>query len=185
MLYREGHFQSPLAAYLPEIFPANVERASWRGLFPLSAAASPPHSDGGGGDGGGGGSPLIIHLAGTGDHSYYRRELGLANALARDGVASILLENPFYGSRRPAGYWRSSLQNVSDLFVMGGSLMAECCYLLRWAGEQGHYPLGLSGVSMGGHMASLGSQLGTSRLYAHALQLITVEFPSNFCHPQQ
>ncbi|KAI1704173.1 abhydrolase domain containing 18 domain-containing protein [Ditylenchus destructor] len=38
---------------------------------------------------------------------------------------------------------------------MGGSLIAECCFLLRWAEEMGYDLLGLTGVSMGGHMASL------------------------------
>jgi hypothetical protein len=37
---------------------------------------------------------------------------------------------------------------------MGGSLICECCFLLRWAKEQGHSPLGLSGISMGGYMVS-------------------------------
>lgn len=44
---------------------------------------------------------------------------------------------------------------MSDLFVMGGALMAECNFLLKWAKQMGYSPLGLSGVSMGGHMASL------------------------------
>lgn len=50
---------------------------------------------------------------------------------------------------------RSSLNNVSDLFVMGGALMAECNFLLKWAKQMGYCPLGLCGVSMGGHMVSL------------------------------
>lgn len=38
---------------------------------------------------------------------------------------------------------------------MGGALIAECNFLLNWAKESGYSPLGLSGVSMGGYMASL------------------------------
>lgn len=38
---------------------------------------------------------------------------------------------------------------------MGGALMVECCFIIKWAIQQGHWPVGLSGVSMGGHMASL------------------------------
>lgn len=38
---------------------------------------------------------------------------------------------------------------------MGGALIAECNFLLKWAKQQGYWPLGLAGVSMGGHMASL------------------------------
>lgn len=51
--------------------------------------------------------------------------------------------------------FRSSLLNVSDLFVMGGALMAECNYMLDWARRLEYWPVGLSGVSMGGHMVSL------------------------------
>lgn len=38
---------------------------------------------------------------------------------------------------------------------MGGALVAECNFLLKWAREQGYWPVGLAGVSMGGHMACL------------------------------
>lgn len=38
---------------------------------------------------------------------------------------------------------------------MGGCLIMECIVLLNWCEENGYGPLGLSGVSMGGHMASL------------------------------
>jgi len=49
----------------------------------------------------------------------------------------------------------SSLNNVSDLFVMGGLLILESLALLYWCERQGYGPLGISGLSMGGHMASL------------------------------
>jgi hypothetical protein len=62
-------------------------RASWQGLFPKNGAKN----------------GLIIHLAGTGDHSFFRRRWGFANDLLKCGISSILLENPFYGSRRPKG----------------------------------------------------------------------------------
>ena len=48
---------------------------------------------------------------------------------------------------------RSSLHNVSDLFVMGGALVLESLVLLHWCERQGYGPLGLSGVSMGGHVS--------------------------------
>ncbi|KAI8521716.1 hypothetical protein Bbelb_014700 [Branchiostoma belcheri] len=50
---------------------------------------------------------------------------------------------------------RSSLLNVSDIFVMGGALILESQVLLHWCERQGLGPLGLTGISMGGHMASL------------------------------
>ncbi|XP_041053523.1 protein ABHD18 isoform X4 [Carcharodon carcharias] len=50
---------------------------------------------------------------------------------------------------------RSSLRNVSDLFVMGGALVLESAALLHWLERGGYGPLGMTGISMGGHMASL------------------------------
>lgn len=48
---------------------------------------------------------------------------------------------------------RSSLLNVSDLFVMGGCLVLESLVLLNWAESLGFKPLGLTGISMGGHVS--------------------------------
>uniref|UniRef100_A0A0P4W7K2 Uncharacterized protein n=1 Tax=Scylla olivacea TaxID=85551 RepID=A0A0P4W7K2_SCYOL len=53
------------------------------------------------------------------------------------------------------GYRRSSLHNVSDLFVMGGCLVLESLVIFHWCERQGLGPLGITGISMGGHMASL------------------------------
>ncbi|KAK5897532.1 hypothetical protein CesoFtcFv8_010588 [Champsocephalus esox] len=50
---------------------------------------------------------------------------------------------------------RSSLKNVSDLLVMGGALILESTVLLRWLEREGYWPLGMTGISMGGYMASL------------------------------
>lgn len=70
-------------------------------------------------------------------------------------IGSIILENPFYGLRKPKDQRASSLQNVSDIFVMGGCLILECLVLLHWCERNGFGPLGVTGLSMGGHMASL------------------------------
>lgn len=68
--------------------------------------------------------PVCLHLAGTGDHVcllnfhcgketlfieflffwqyFYRRRMLLAKPLLKEyGIASILLENPYYGIRKP------------------------------------------------------------------------------------
>lgn len=42
---------------------------------------------------------------------------------------------------------------MSDLFVMGGALILESLVLLHWLEKQGYGPLGMSGVSMGGHVS--------------------------------
>lgn len=45
---------------------------------------------------------------------------------------------------------RSSLHNVSDLFVMGGALVLESLALFHWCERNGYGPLGITGISMGG-----------------------------------
>ena len=67
----------------------------------------------------------------------------------------MILENPYYGLRKPKGQLRSSLHYVSDLFVMGACLIMEAQVLLHWAEKEGCWPLACHGISMGGHMASL------------------------------
>ena len=49
-------------------------------------------------------------------------------------------------------YRRSCLHNVCDIFVMGGCLIMESIVLLNWCEQQGFAPLGLTGLSMGGHV---------------------------------
>uniref|UniRef100_A0A0B6ZRB6 Uncharacterized protein n=2 Tax=Arion vulgaris TaxID=1028688 RepID=A0A0B6ZRB6_9EUPU len=139
----EGHFTSPFIHQLPGIMPKEVETACFQMILPLQWQHSTL-------------KPVCIHLAGTGDHYFWRRRLFTARPLLKEaGIASILLENPYYGTRKPKQQLRSSLHNVSDLFVMGGALVLESLALLHWCEREGWGPLGLSGVSMGGHMASL------------------------------
>ncbi|PIO56396.1 hypothetical protein TELCIR_22205, partial [Teladorsagia circumcincta] len=90
---------------------------------------------------------VCIHLAGTGDHSYVRREVGFVKGLLDEGIGSILLQNPFYADRKPPSQFRSSLESVSDLFVMGAALISECAFLRSWAQSEGYGAMALSGVS--------------------------------------
>lgn len=49
----------------------------------------------------------------------------------------------------------SSLNYLSDLFIMGGALILETNVLLRWAKKEGFGPLAVHGISMGGHVSGL------------------------------
>nr|XP_034828216.1 protein ABHD18 isoform X2 [Maniola hyperantus] len=84
-----------------------------------------------------------------------RRNLMVKPLLKEASIGGIILENPFYGVRKPTDQIRSSLQNVSDIFVMGGCLILESLVLFHWCERNGLGPLGVTGLSMGGHMASL------------------------------
>lgn len=54
---------------------------------------------------------------------------------------------------------RSSLKNVSDLFVMGGALILESTVLLHWLEREGYWPLGMTGISMGGYVSNMSSTM--------------------------
>ncbi|XP_027545762.1 protein ABHD18 isoform X3 [Neopelma chrysocephalum] len=138
----EGHFISPLAHCVPGILP--VESLVARFQFIIPRRWNSKHR------------PVCIHLAGTGDHHFWRRRTLMARPMIKEAcMASLLLENPYYGCRKPKDQIRSCLKNVSDLFVMGGALILESAALLHWLEREGYGPLGMTGISMGGHMASL------------------------------
>lgn len=50
---------------------------------------------------------------------------------------------------------RSSLWYVSDLLVMGAALSLECYVLREWLQCQGLGPVGVTGISLGGHVRKL------------------------------
>uniref|UniRef100_A0A672ZQ00 Abhydrolase domain containing 18 n=1 Tax=Sphaeramia orbicularis TaxID=375764 RepID=A0A672ZQ00_9TELE len=130
-----GYFISPLENLVPGILPPEAVKARFQFIVPKKWQKN---------------RPVCIHLAGTGDHFFWRRRTLMARPMIKEaGMASVLLENPYYI------LLRSSLKNVSDLFVMGGALILESTVLLRWLEREGYWPLGMTGISMGGYMASL------------------------------
>ncbi|KAH9631162.1 hypothetical protein HF086_006740 [Spodoptera exigua] len=139
----EGYFITPLERYLPGIVPKIAQKAHFQALLPIHWPDK--HC-----------KPVCLHLAGTGDHFFWRRRNLMVKPLLKEaGIGGIILENPFYGLRKPTDQVRSSLHNVSDIFVMGGCLILESLVLFHWCERNGLGPLGVTGLSMGGHMASL------------------------------
>lgn len=139
----EGKFVTPLEIYLPGLVPDVVQNAHFQILLPHKWNDERF-------------KPMCIHLAGTGDHYYWKRRNLIAKPLLKEAnLGAIILENPFYGARKPKDQKASSLHNVSDIFVMGGCLVLESLVLLNWCERNGYGPLGITGLSMGGHMASL------------------------------
>ncbi|XP_047511816.1 protein ABHD18 isoform X3 [Pieris napi] len=129
--------------YLPGIVPKIAQKAHFQMLLPNHWPESSC-------------KPVCLHLAGTGDHYFWRRRNLMVKPLLKEaGIGGIILENPFYGLRKPTDQVRSSLHNVSDIFVMGGCLILESLVLFHWCERNGLGPLGVTGLSMGGHMASL------------------------------
>ena len=145
----EYEFRSPLNKILPGSLPKESEKVRFQLVVPHKWCDSGnlSYSER---------RPVCIHLAGTGDHFYWRRRHFMALPLVKENdVASIIVENPFYGSRKPKGQNKSGLRHVSDLFVMGAALTFEVMALFDWCERQGYGPLAVTGISMGGHMASI------------------------------
>lgn len=140
----QGYFTSPLAIHLPGLVPKQSEKAHFEVLLPKQWKW--PNNL----------KPMVVQYAGTGDHYFWRRRMLMGKPLLEEhNIGSIILENPFYGLRKPEEQHRSCLNNVSDIFVMGGCLILESLVLFHWCERNGLGPLGTTGVSMGGYMASL------------------------------
>lgn len=99
-------------------------------------------------------TPVCIQLAATGDEGFSARRRLVAEPLKEVGIGSIILENPYYGCRRPALQDRTYLRAVSDLWAMGLAVVSEARALLEWLRSQDFVNLGVCGVSMGGAMVS-------------------------------
>ncbi|XP_061541437.1 protein ABHD18 isoform X6 [Phycodurus eques] len=136
----DGVFTSPLEHLVPGILPTEAVKARFQFIVPKRWQSN---------------RPVCIHLAGTGDHFFWRRRTLMARPMVKEaGMASLLLENPYYGYRKPKDQLRSCLKNVSDLFVMGGALILESSVLLHWLETEGYSPVGMTGISMGGYADS-------------------------------
>jgi len=138
-----GSFESPMNSLYPGLLPLESQTCHFKMILPKKWDNENKKR-------------ICLHYAPTGDHGYYRRDSFLAQPLAKDyNMGSIIVENPFYGSRKPKNQTRSSTRHVTDIFSMGCSLMLEGQFLFSWLESNGYGPLGISGVSLGGHNASL------------------------------
>lgn len=131
---RRGSFHSPAA----ELLPASCRRAHIE--LVLDPSARRPQ-------------PVCVLLAATGESGFARRR-SWARSLARHGIGSLMLENPFYGLRRPRTQHGTALRTVCDQFCMNLATLDESRALLRWLREQGHRRVGVSGYSQGGVLSA-------------------------------
>jgi predicted esterase len=96
----------------------------------------------------------VVLLAASGDQGFTARTV-FARALAREGVASWMLENPYYGARRPPGQVGAAVRTVSDLLLMAVATVRETLSLLALLRAGAARRIGVAGYSMGGNMAAL------------------------------
>ena len=139
----DGHFTSPALEYLDGILPEESHKCHFQLVLPLEKDERSNQ-------------PFCVQYAGTGDHFFWRRRNLMALPMLRErGIPSMIVENPYYGLRKPKEQLRSSLRSVTDLFVMGAALIVESLVMFDWAKRQGYGTLISHGVSMGGHFATL------------------------------
>ncbi|POM73828.1 Hypothetical protein PHPALM_9289 [Phytophthora palmivora] len=100
--------------------------------------------------------PLVVLLPGTGEHGFLHRRTSIAIPLAKLGVATLILEGPFYGKRKPLQQKGSKLRRVSDLPILGQATIEETKSLLEYFRDcHGFSQLVVAGSSMGGLHAAM------------------------------
>jgi hypothetical protein len=80
--------------------------------------------------------------------------VAIAKHLASKGVRSLILENPFYGTRHPNMDGGQPISTVSDFMIMGGAAVIEARGILTAEHATGR-SIGVSGYSMGGNTAAI------------------------------
>lgn len=132
-IVREGTFTSPEAR-----LPACARTARIRMLLPKGETRG-----------------VAVHLAASADQGFGMR-LRFAAPLLAQGIGAVVLENAYYGLRRPARQVAHAVRSVSDLGLMGAATVQEGRSLLRWLrAELGFRLVGVTGFSMGGQMAAM------------------------------
>lgn len=95
---------------------------------------------------------LCLLVAAWNDHGFDTREL-LAALLLERGIGSLMLEIPFYGTRRVVAADEQAIRTVADFARMGLGTVIEGRSLL--AHFRSRYRMGVSGYSMGGNISAL------------------------------
>jgi hypothetical protein len=111
-ILQEGTFESPEAR-----LPACSRTARIRLLLPERGTRA-----------------VALHLAASGDQGFGVR-LRFAAPLLEHGIGALVLENAYYGARRPANQRRHAYRSISDLHLMGAATFQEGRALLRWVRE--------------------------------------------------
>uniref|UniRef100_A0AAV1UTA7 AB hydrolase-1 domain-containing protein n=1 Tax=Peronospora matthiolae TaxID=2874970 RepID=A0AAV1UTA7_9STRA len=147
---REGHFQSTLAN-AEQMLPKESLNAFCELVTPLEwerkNATIPQGTNN---------RPLVLLLPGTGEHGFLHRRTSVAIPLAKRGLATLILEGPFYGKRKPPQQKGSKLRRVSDLPTLGQATIEEAKSLLQYFHDyHGFSQLIVAGSSMGGLHAAM------------------------------
>jgi len=106
-------------------------------------------------------SKVCVQFAGTGDHGYKKRRENFAIPLINEyNIGSVIYENAYYGKRKPDDQVRSALCYATDLVALGGYGSFDIPIILEFLKRDfGINNVGLTGISLGGHMACIAGSL--------------------------
>lgn len=96
---------------------------------------------------------IVMLMAAWNEHDPKVR-IAIGHLLAERNIASVIPENPFYGSRHPNPQFDQPIRTVSDFMQMGIAAVTEARGILTGLVDPGHQ-LGVSGYSMGGNVAAI------------------------------
>jgi dienelactone hydrolase len=96
---------------------------------------------------------VVVLMPAWNEHDPKSR-VAMAGHLARKGIRSIILENPYYGSRHPDPDHDQPIRTVADFMVMGAAAVNEARAILMWFYDEG-WDIGVAGYSMGGNTAAV------------------------------
>ncbi len=98
--------------------------------------------------------PVVVIMPTTNEVGVEGR-MGLARALAKQGISSMLLESPYTGRRKPKAQYKTTLSYFSDFSLLCAASIEEARVVLGWLGEQGFTELCTAGISKGGYLATV------------------------------
>ena len=99
--------------------------------------------------------PVCVVFAMTGDEGFSFQKKNLSLPLIKKNIATIVVESPFYGSRKPPYQKSYLIHTVQDILTMCMAQVEEGRSLLNFLRQQGYMNLGVAGVSQGGMLAMI------------------------------
>lgn len=143
-----GTFESPVAEHLPN--ESNVRLVNFQIVVPHDGGLDTAIQKN---------MPFVIHLPATGDEGFGRRRELFAKPLLKRGIASIIIQIPFYGKRRMPGQKSAGLLTLEHSALQSLGTVMEAQAIAQWLRDEkmhkGH--VCFTGVSYGGSMAALTS----------------------------
>lgn len=95
---------------------------------------------------------VVLLMAAFNEHGYETRQ-AFAHYLLNQGIAVAVLENPYYGLRRPVP--GQPLRTAADLLTMGVGAVWDGLEVVEWLRNRRSWAVGVAGYSMGANTAAL------------------------------